>query len=181
MLRGGSGLWLIVSVLFGSGAASAAGLPGHSGTFGRHYLADNQDNPGVTCRYASANNFRGVSVASPFVYAADRTAGVDSQTVGWAIRVVEKTNATGATWHPIYTSSVQTAVATDRRDAAFTRRAHTFNVGRVPTSSIYRVQVLMTWYTGSWASGNARHAVEWYRGLAFDSFGPNGYCPGFQF
>ena len=170
-----------LSLVMGGTAVSAGGPSAHSGTYGRHYLADSEDGPDVLCRYNGDGNFYALNVESPFVYAADLTGGVDTQSVGWSFRVQKATEVAG-TWTTIYTSTTQVATATDHRDAAFTRRSHVFTPAQVPTAKIYRVQILMSWYTHGAVSGTARHTVEWYHGGAFEpSFGPDGYCPGFQF
>jgi hypothetical protein len=175
---GGTALTAGVATLLGAGAA--LGAAGHSGSYGRHYTADNEDNPGVLCRYNGDTNFSGVKVEAPFVYAVDATSGIDSQDVGWAFRVQELTDDKGASWTTIYTSAVQRATATDARDAAFTRRGKSFSPSQVHTSSVYRVQILMTWYSDGATAGRARHDIEWYHGGTFEpSFGPDGYCPGF--
>jgi hypothetical protein len=177
---GGTALVAGLATLMGASVALAA--PSHSGTYGRHYLADNDDNPGVKCTYNGDSNFSGVKVESPFLFAVNSTGGVDSQTVGWAFRVQEMTDDKGASWATIHTSTVTTATATDRRDAAFMRRGKSFTPAQIHTSSIYRVQILMSWYTGSTKTGSARHTVQWYHGGSFEpSFGPQGYCPGFIF
>lgn len=171
-----------LSLLAGGSAVSATGLPGHSGTYGRHSIADGEEYPGVLCRYIGDGNFHAVRVDPPVVFAADTTAGVDAQKVGWAFRVLALSDDKGAAWTTIYTSSYQIANATDARDAAFTRRSHAFTAAEAPTSNIYRVQILMSWYTAISTTGRARHTVEWYHGGVFEpAFGPNGYCPGFQF
>lgn len=176
---GGTALVAGLATLMGVSVALAAA---HSGSYGRHYIADNEDNPGVLCKYNGDQNFSAVKVESPFVYAVNSTGTVDTQSVGWAFRVQEMTDDKGASWATIYTSTVQRATSTDRRDAAFSRRGKSFTPAQIDTSSIYRVQILMTWYTGSSTSGSARHTVDWYHGGSFEpSLGPDGYCPGFIF
>jgi hypothetical protein len=180
---GGVTLALALTLLAGASGVSAAGPSGHSGEYGRHYLADGSEYPGVLCRYdPDLQNFSGVKVDAPFVFAANTTSGLDRQQVAWGFRIQSQASDAGATWHTLYTSPLQTARASDRRDAAFTRMSAHIDPTTVDTSKVYRVQVLAYWYRDGQQSGRARHTVQWYHGGSFEpSFGPGGYCPGFIF
>lgn len=138
--------------------------PGHSGNYGLHSLIDNGEYPGVTCVYNNTkdNDFlRSMVVRAPIVYAVDRTSGVDTQTVGWKYTIQYTSDNT--TWHPLVTSTLVKATATDHANARFGSR--TYDFGPFPSYS-YRVVVHILWFypTSSVKNGTAAHLVTYYRG-----------------
>jgi hypothetical protein len=170
-----------LALCVGATAAASSGPAMHKGQVGRAYLADNATNPGVLCRYdADFASFAGVRVDAPFVFAANTTKGVDHQAVGWRFRIQARPADPGTgPWMPYFLSPVQTATATDQRDAAFHRMSASFSHASGVSDNEYRVQVIMLWYRHGAVAGRVRMTDQWYHGGAFEpALGPNGACPG---
>jgi hypothetical protein len=138
--------------------------PGHSGKYGVHTLIDTIEYPGVTCRYHNAvsDYLYKITVRPPILFGFDRTAGLDSQTVGW--RYTIQYTDDNVTWHKLVTSSIVKANATDQANAAWQSRSFTF--ASRPNHAHYRVVVGLFWYypTASHQNGKAVHPVIFYRG-----------------
>lgn len=137
---------------------------GHSGNYGVHTLIDNGEYPGTTCVYynTQSNDFlRSMVVRPPIVYAVDRTSGVDTQTVGWKYTIQYTSDNT--TWHPLATSTLVKATATDHTNARFGSR--TYDFAPFPPYA-YRVVVHILWFypTSSVKNGSAAHLVGYYQG-----------------
>lgn len=135
---------------------------GHSGPIGKRSLNDTARHPGANCFYEDGDGRLGVAeirVRPPRVFARNRTAGVDTQTVGWRA-ILQQTTDGGATWPETFSSPDYTASATDSTPAHFS--AHTY---AVPDDARVRVQIQTFWYTlGSPAhiEANANNRVDFY-------------------
>ena len=168
---------LPLALLFLVEAAAVSADTGidHQGSYGVHYLADSSEYPGATCLYGDTQVIRGVRVRGPFVFARNRVANhIDSQVVGWFIRVRARTVGSGE-WTTVATSAVQKRTATDAQVADFSPMSKAFagNGGKE-----YRVQVVMRWYAqdGVTVVGSAIHRVDWYSWEITPRF--KGLCPG---
>lgn len=143
--------------------------PNHSGNYGVHTLIDNGEYAGATCRYHSTSDdfMYKLSVRPPIVFGFDRTAALDSQTVGW--RYTIQYTDDNATWHQLVASSIVKTKATDQANAPFQSRSYTFP--SQPNHAHYRVVIGMFWYfpNASHQDGKAVHTVANY-GIAPDGF-----------
>lgn len=159
--------------LVGVATPVAADTPvSHSGTFGRHYLADSQEYPGVRCHYDGNQNLDRVHVNDPFVFAFSNDP--DSLSVSWRFLVQARVGS-GA-WTEAGRSPIQFGEARTSRPADFSPM--TVSVAG-NSSARYRVIVKMAWYVGGKALnrvGLATHRADWYRyPLAAAN---HGFCPG---
>jgi hypothetical protein len=146
----------------------------HSGLYGVHYLADSAEYPGVRCTYNGQQTISSIRVRDPFVFARNKTSGVDSQLVGWYFRV-QTAPVGSSTWTEAGRSAVQRKVATDQQVANFSPIIKAV----VPDASKnYRVIVAMLWYNSARTAieGRATHRADWYSWVNAPSF--MGSCPG---
>lgn len=146
--------------------------PGHSGRYGVHTLIDNGEYQGVTCLYHNVpgdDYLHKIIARRPVVFAFDRTAGIDSQTVGWKATVQFTDDNT--TWHKLIGTPIVKATATDHVNAAFQPRA--FAITSPQSHAQFRVVTRLLWYypSSSQVNGRAVHAVAYYRN-AGPSFTP---------
>lgn len=164
---------IVVLALAGVAAPAAADTPiSHSGTVGRHYLADSQEFPGVRCHYDSNQNLDRVRVWSPFVYAFSN--GPDSLSVSWRFAVQKRVGS--GPWTAVGWSATQFREA--RTDHAADFAPMSITVG-ADTAARYRVIVKMGWYVGGKAInrvGLATHRADWYRYPLAEA--NHGFCPG---
>jgi hypothetical protein len=168
---------LLLCLIGGTGVVAADTAGAHTGDPGRHYLADNEDHPGVKCLYSEDFELERVRVRPPFLYARNVSRDVDTQLVGWRI-IVQRADIGGGSWTAVAKSSIATVIARDDQPA--TLKARTLRLDGHAGSS-YRIVVKMLWYEAPDGAfeGTAKHRVDWYTGAAFmPSFGPGGYCPG---
>lgn len=129
-------------VLAGSGPVAADTDLGHTGLVGANSLTDTLTKPGTRCDYITGDGREGaatVNVRPPKVFARNRTAGLDRQTVGW--RVVLQQSEDFVTWYTDEHSPVVKALATDATKAAFSPMSIA-----VPFNLFVRVHVVMFWY-----------------------------------
>jgi hypothetical protein len=147
--------------LAGSAPAAANTEVGHTGLVGRHSLLDTTTNAGTRCDYLTGDGRGGastVTVRPPRVFARNRTAGVDRQTVGWRVRLQQSEDFVH--WYTDFESPVAKGSATDTTKASFT--AMTVSV---PFNLYVRVHVVMFWYvpgTTGRTEGRAIHQVDTY-------------------
>ncbi len=144
-------------------SVASAGVPvSHRGSVGAHSLTDDQEYPGVTCRYDRDMNVTRVTVRPPTVFARDRTSARDRQSVGWVVEL-QYQGPTGGSWSTVQKSSVATATAFDDTAAPF--RTRNVAIAHPKGSGSWRVVVRMLWYrpgTSSVWQGTARHRVTVY-------------------
>jgi hypothetical protein len=152
---------------------AAADTPvSHSGTYGRHYLADSEEYPGVTCHYDGNQNLDRVRVTDPFVFAFSNDP--DSLQVSWRF-VVQARVGSGA-WNAVRWSPMQFGEARTTRPADFSAMSVPVTAN---SAAIYRVVVKMVWYVGGKALnrvGGATHRSDWYRYVLAGA--NHGFCPG---
>ncbi|MFL5779178.1 MAG: hypothetical protein ACJ761_09570 [Chloroflexota bacterium] len=161
----------VVLSLVGASVGSADTTVVHSGAFGRHYLADTGEYPGAFCTYNNNQVINSIRVRDPFVFARNRTSGVDTQMVGWFFRIQTHTSSG---WTTVATSTIQKRSASDADVANFGPITKTFTGNSGKT---YRVLVTMRWYnTAGLITGQAIHRVDFYSWEIAPSF--EGYCPG---
>jgi hypothetical protein len=155
-------------------ATSADTRVSHSGLYGVHYLADSSEYPAVRCTYNSQQAISSIRVRDPFVFARNRTSGVDTQLVGWYFRV-QRAAVGASTWTEVGNSAIQRKVATDQQVADFSpiTRAVAPDASRQ-----FRVIVTMLWYNAARTGleGYATHRADWYSWVTAPSF--QGSCPG---
>ncbi|MFL5755123.1 MAG: hypothetical protein ACJ77N_02390 [Chloroflexota bacterium] len=145
----------------------------HSGAVGVHYLADSAEFPAVRCTYNGNQVISSIRVRSPFAYARNSSARLDTQGVAWFFRI-QAMPAGGGTWTNVATSAVQTRTATDADVASFRGLTKTF-VGS--GTKQYRALVFIRWLSASGATvGQAEHRADWYSWEGVPSF--KGSCPG---
>jgi hypothetical protein len=147
----------------------------HRGKFGVHYLADSREFPGTACAYSDEQTLLGVRVRDPFVYARNRSPGLDRQRVAWRFIVQERLDET-ADWSDFARSHIQRGVATDQQVADF----HPMGMKLDSTPGAqYRVLVRMYWlvpgHVRPGIDGVATHRVDWYR---LPDHGVGDHCPG---
>ena len=157
----------------GVATPGAADTPiSHSGTYGRHQLADSQEYPGVRCHYDSNQNLDRVRVTDPFIFAFSNDP--DSREVSWRFAVQAKVGS-GA-WHAVRWGPVQFGEARTNRAADLSPMSVSVAAN---SAASYRVIVKMVWYVGGKALnrvGGATHRADWYRyPLAAAN---HGFCPG---
>jgi hypothetical protein len=145
----------------------------HSGSFGVHYLADSAEFPAVRCSYNSNQVISAIRVRSPFVYARNSTARLDTQAVAWFFRI-QSMPAGGGAWSNVATSAVQTRTATDADVAGFRGVTKTFTGSGTRQ---YRALVFIRWLSASGTIvGQAEHRADWYSWDGVPSFKVS--CPG---
>jgi hypothetical protein len=168
-------LALCAALLVGATPVSAAPADPyygpHSGNFGVHTLIDDRHgNNGVTCVYAPNHDLHKLKIRRPIVFAYDRTAGVDTQWVGWRY-VVEYIDLTTAganyeNWADKVRSTWVKAKATDSSAASWSPRSYTFG-SEVADHFTYRVSVQIKWYypypSKTHVDGSATDVVQWYQ------------------
>jgi hypothetical protein len=145
-----------------------------SGLFGVHFLADSREYAGVSCTYNSANVIHSVRVRDPFIFARNRTTGVDTQWVSWYFRVQAQTPG-ARSWTTVATSAVQKRTASDAQVADFGPMTKAF---AGTAAKQYRVLVVVRWFGagGTTEVGRAIHREDWYSWVGVPSF--QGLCPG---
>jgi hypothetical protein len=152
-----------------------------TGQVGRHSLRDSFYGPGASCDYKSVGGdahhyfaqLTRLKVRAPVVRASS-----GEQTVAWRFQVVRRrytgngqdVRATKVT----YLSPWQSAVATNDRNARFTKRSVNVTVprdGRPGGSATYtyEVDVQMAWYRFDELTGDALHRVDWYKPVYHDT------------
>ena len=163
----------VAIAVIGVAAPAAADTPvGHSGTVGRHYLADSQEYPGVRCHYDSNQNLDRVRVMDPFVFSVSNDQ--DSRTVSWRVQV-QKRVGSGA-WTSVKWSPIRYGDASTTRPAGLSPISVTV---AGDSAADYRVMVKLAWYVGGKAInrvGSATHREDWYRYPLADA--NHGFCPG---
>lgn len=170
--RVGPALLLVLALsLLGVAPATAGTLPPptpvgpHTGNYGVHGLIDNTDFTGVVCVYPDGNHLTQLRVRPPIIYAFDRTAGTDSQTVGWFFRgQYADTGIPAETdWHDFFKSPTVKVTATDAYNAQWTNRSVTIPFP-TETHIRYRASVKMLWYRtdGTAVDGSAIHLPRYY-------------------
>ncbi len=171
--RGIVALGAALSVIGGTGAATADSAV-HSGSYGRHYLADTREYPGVRCAYDDRNVLDTIRVQAPFVFARDRSSSRDSQTVGWRVQIVGED---GQGDPMVYESPIRTAVGYDDTAAGFTARTFALDYH---AGSPYEVRIKMYWYKPGTTTvqGSAFHPLDWYSLPTAPRHGPDGFCSG---
>lgn len=127
------------------GAAPVSAKP--TGQYGVHQLVDSEEYPAVTCVYVGIDQVLSkIKVRAPIVFGSNRGPGEDSQPVGWRYKIQwSDLIARGTVWHPFYVSPMDTAMATDRHNAAFVPRSHTFGP-HVQDHDLYRVIYELSWF-----------------------------------
>jgi hypothetical protein len=162
--------WIALAVIpfaFVLAASQVAAASDDSGNVGVHTLIDTTEYPAVTCTYRNPGDLlHTMNVRAPIIFAFDRTAGTDSQTVGWRFRIQRATTASGSTdYAPFYVSPTWKAVTTDRRAAQLSPRAYTFasQIGGFR----YRILYDLYWYYPSAhkVDGRAVHLNTYYLGI----------------
>jgi len=155
-----SAIALGVVLVLGSAAGAAADtLLDHHGPTGTASLRDQAVNHhgGARCDYSNHDARDGgaatIKVHAPAVLARDRTAGTDSQVVGWRV-ILQQTpdDINYGRWYTVFTSSVQKASATDSAKASFVDRNF-----HVPFNTFVRARVQVLWYVPSSSS----HVQGW--------------------
>jgi len=129
-------------VLAGSGPVAADTDLGHTGLVGANSLTDTLTNPGTRCEYFTGDGREGAAlliVRRPKVFARNRTAGLDRQTVGWRVDLQQSEDFVN--WYTVDHSPVAKALATDATKATFAPIAMP-----VPFNLYVRVHVVMFWY-----------------------------------
>ena len=163
----------VVLALLGLATPAAADTPiSHSGTYGRHFLADSAEYPDVRCHYDSNQNLDQVHVNDPFIFAFSNDP--DSLQVSWRFAVQARVGA--GPWHAVRSSPVQFGEAHTYRPADLSPMTVSVTAD---SAARYRVIVKMAWYVGGKALnrvGGATHRADWYRyPLAAAN---HGFCPG---
>jgi hypothetical protein len=173
------------SIALGCLVALAGALPvaadtevGHFGVVGRHRLVDTTAKPGVRCDYLTGDGREGaatLTVRPPRVFARNRTPVVDSQMVGYRVRLQQSEDFVH--WYTDFNSPIVKATASDTTKASFP--ATTVDV---PFNLYVRVQVVMFWFaigTTSSIEGRAIHAVDIYDRFLDGTFEDQlqGACP----
>lgn len=161
---GSAPLAMAVAMLLASAPVGAA--TGHHGV---HVLVDTIEYPAVACIYSATHELVEMRIRAPIVFGYDRTAGTDSQTVGWRFRVqsgdaVATAGPTGTlVWTNWATSSFLQAPATDKQNAAFTARTYTFGP-EVLDHLFWRIRVDLRWYhPAGVVDGTANLSPDLYR------------------
>lgn len=143
------------------GPASASG----TGHYGPHYLRDNDEFGGARCVYPEPwTALDRIRIRPPSVYAYDRTAQNDVQTVGW--RVVLEASTDRLTWGVAAPGPIAKATATESIDAAFTPVTIYLPAG--PVTEYFRIRIKMYWYypNATTIDGRADHLVTFYEIVA---------------
>jgi hypothetical protein len=161
-MRGGRAVWFAALVALVV-AASPAAANSHAGNVAVHALIDTEQFPGVTCvfRVTPDDYLQRIRVRAPIVYAFDRTAGTDTQWVGWRYRIQSSSN--GTDWADVQggTSAFVKAKATDGYNAQWTSRV--WDVPQPPVG-LFRVIVAIRWYspTSGHVDGHALLSPVYY-------------------
>ena len=119
-----------------------------------------EGNRDVTCNYEkTSGDLEFIDIAGPTIYARNRTAGVDNQTVG--SQLIVKRSKPGSPTKTFKTSIVKMS-SSDSTPAYFPSR--TFTVNSTPANATFIVIVKMLWYKadGTTVAGWSKHRVDMY-------------------
>jgi hypothetical protein len=142
----------------------------HAGKPGKHWLLDNvgpnPQYPAITCRFDETGMLTGIRARRPIVLARDAGAGIQSQDVGWVLRVegaLTEDDAQAEDFQPIASTPMIRKRATERLWADFLPRT----VSRTSAWSSYhavRLVYRLRWYApgGTKPKGTAEHAARWH-------------------
>jgi hypothetical protein len=137
---------LLAAVLVAAQPAVAATVVGQSGLVGKFAFTDTMSQPGIACVYNPVNtnqNLSKIVVHGPKIWARNRTAHRDSQTVGWRF-IIQNSQAGGAPpWQTFTTSSVVKATSHDDTGVKFGSRTW---IAPKNKNVQWRVQIVMRWY-----------------------------------
>jgi len=157
-----------------------------SGTTAIYVPADDNGNPGVTCKLqakAGVNNDNLVSIKIKGFYA-HANAGSQTRKVGYRY-VIQKKAAAASTYSTMFSSAIVKQSATGLTPTLFADRTYTFAAPAANDGARYRVQIKMFWYKADGVTVNGRstgtmeiydHVMSGASGYVIGSEGNGGYC-----
>jgi hypothetical protein len=152
--------------VFAAPAAAETVLVPCSGTCGYWEVYDaSVGKKGAVCVYANSYPYQlnSITVRPPLMhgYYTPKTK------VGWRF-IVQRKNVNGGAWSSRFTSSYQTALASDSIPAnvgsGFSRRA--WNAPANPAGYYYRILIEMQWWHNGSVEGFLRLKYDWYKRLS---------------
>jgi hypothetical protein len=165
----------LLAIALAAGPALADYEVKHKGQIGVYDLHD--ANGDIVCNYmqGAPYDLLSVSIGAPYVYARNRTAGVDHQRVGW--RYILKRHKTGDIGMTVIKKSkIFKANATDATPAPFFGKTPT--VASVDGTEVY-VFVKLYWYNanGTVAGWALDQAAGYTENNVDYNYWPLDYCP----
>jgi hypothetical protein len=136
---------------------------GHTGNVGAHSLNDGFDTAdrGVTCAYGASSQFVSIEVNAPNIYARDKTAGVDTQKVGWRYIVTRQHDSNTPVAYK--KSTIVKGTATDSGPALLANRTDPLSVPFKYATDAFYVKIKMFWYRADGTiAGTATNRVDYY-------------------
>jgi len=179
-------LRIVLGVIFAVSAVSVMAAPAAAevivkacvGNCGSYQVSDNDTGmPGAKCTYQNSYPYKllNMSVRPPLMHGDYST----KTKVEWRFKVQRK-NVNGSKWLVTYTSSYQSAQASDSIPAyenhGFTRR--TWNAPSNPSGYDYRVILELQWWHNGSKEGYAKIRYSWYKEQRSGSSSSNlgSYC-----